>query len=834
MLPLVLAAVIGLVLGFALYYHGRTKAGWIVPIAIVLGVWGQTALARGHLPIPFYVVAALFLAAILFLAITPIRRVLITPAAMRAIAPVLPRMSETERIALEAGTVWWDADLFSGAPSWEKWLANPPAKLSDRERAFLDGPCDELCRMVSDWDVTARGDLSERAWRYIRDNGFFAMIIPRSYGGLEFSAQANSAVVTKLATRSTGLAVTVMVPNSLGPAELLLHYGTDEQKNYYLPRLARAEEIPCFALTEPTAGSDATGMKSSGVVCRGTFEGREVVGIRLNWEKRYITLAPVATLLGLAFKLYDPERLLGGNEDLGITCALIPTTLPGIDIGKRHDPLSVPFLNGPTRGKDVFIPVDFIIGGPAMAGQGWKMLMQCLSAGRGISLPSLSAGAAQLSTRTVGAYTTVREQFNLPLGQFEGVQEALARIGGMTYAVDSLRRVTAASIDAGEKPSVISAIAKAYSTEAMRKVVNDAMDACGGAGISMGPSNVIGRAYMSLPIGITVEGANILTRTMIIFGQGALRCHPFAQHEVQAVASKDLAAFDRAFFGHMGFVVRNKVRSLILGVTDGAIVSVPVGGQMGRTLQRLSRMSAAFAFCADVAMATLGGTLKRRERLTGRLADALSWLYIGSTIVKRFVDDGQPERDRPYASWASALALKEIETALTGFLDNLPAKPVAALTRAIIFPLGARYRGPSDRVGTLVAEGLLEGRPPRTALSPDVFIPPASEPGLGQLEACLEKVLEARPARQAIKKALRERTLSARPSETLLERAVQAGIIDSAQRGLVEEEERARAIAIAVDEFTSLGHAPPALANGDGNRGSERPASRGTPVAQHP
>jgi len=830
MMLVLAAAVIGVILAIALVYHGRTKAGWVLPVALVLAAWGRlVAAGSGGSVAVFAVVTGLVMLFILLFAVTPVRRAIVGPHAMRALAPLFPKMSETERIALEAGTVWWDADLFSGAPDWKKWLANPPAKLSDRECAFLDGPCEELCRMVSDWDATIRGDLSEKAWRFIRDNGFFAMIIPESYGGLQFSAQANSAVVTKLATRSTGLAVTVMVPNSLGPAELLLHYGTEEQKSYYLPRLARGEEIPCFALTEPHAGSDASGMRSSGVVCRGSFEGREVVGIRLNWDKRYITLAPVATLLGLAFKLYDPEHLLGGAEDLGITCALIPVTLPGIEIGKRHDPLSVPFLNGPTRGKDVFIPVEYIIGGPKMAGQGWKMLMQCLSAGRGISLPSLSAGAAQLSARTVGAYTTVREQFNLPLGQFEGVQEALARIGGMTYAVDSLRRVTAASVDAGEKPSVVSAIAKAYSTETMRKVVNDAMDACGGAGISMGPRNVLGRAYMSLPIGITVEGANILTRTMIIFGQGALRCHPYAQHEVRAVAARDVPAFDRAFFGHMGFVAQNKVRSLVLGLTDARFVPVPLGGEIGRVLQRVSRMSAAFAFCGDVAMMTLGGSLKRRERLTGRLADALSWLYIASTVVKRFADDGQPDRDRPYVRWACTHALAESQNALVGFLDNLPARAIATLARLVVFPLGARYRQPSDRLATAVAEGLLEDRPPRRALSADVFVPPPSEPGLGQLEAALATVLAARPVQTLVKKAVREKRVAFAPAETLLDRAVDAGVLDASQRALLDEAERARSRVIAVDEFASLGHESPAGAetNNRAGRTPERAPSIG-------
>jgi acyl-CoA dehydrogenase len=520
----ILGVLVLIALTATLLYRGRTKMAWILPIGLALLWW---SIAGGFDSTWWQIVTVLFALDVIILGVPAVRQLVVTGPIMRALAKVLPGMSETERIALEAGTVWWDGDLFSGAPDWNKWLRNGPPRLSDRERAFLEGPCEELCRMVDDWDIAERRDLPPEVWDFIRKHRFFAMIIPEAYGGLGFSAQMHSEVVAKLSSRSPTLAVTVMVPNSLGPGELLLHYGTEDQKNHYLPRLASGDEIPCFGLTEPNAGSDAGSMRSYGVIQRGTFQGEEVLGMRLNWDKRYITLAPVATLIGLAFRLFDPEHLLGDTEDLGITVALIPADLPGITCGERHDPLGVPFMNGPTRGEDVFVPLDFIIGGAAMAGQGWMMLMQSLSAGRGISLPSLSGGALQLATRSTAAYASVREQFGLAIGRFEGIQEALARVVGLTYAIDATRVVTAASVDAGEKPSVVSAIAKAYSTESMRQGVTDAVDIFGGAGICLGPRNILARAYEAAPIGITVEGANILTRTMIIFGQGAMRCHPY-------------------------------------------------------------------------------------------------------------------------------------------------------------------------------------------------------------------------------------------------------------------------------------------------------------------
>ncbi len=746
---------------------------------------------------------AILAAALIALFIVPaIRRRIITPPIMSAMARALPRMGDTERIALEAGTVWWDGDLFSGRPDWRELLDFQLKPLSARERAFLDGPVEELCGMVEEWKVEQDGDLPPEVWRFIKEKKFFGMIIPEEFGGLGFSALANSAVVTKISSRSVAAAVTVMVPNSLGPAELLLHYGTEEQKRHFLPRLATAEEIPCFALTGPEAGSDAASTKSRGVVCRGQYQGKEVLGMRLTWRKRYITLAPATTLIGLAFRLYDPDRLLGDKEDLGITLALIPPNLPGIEIGKRHDPLGVAFLNGPIYGRDVFVPLDFIIGGRARAGQGWQMLMANLAAGRGISLPGLSTGASQLCARVTGAYGTVREQFDLPIGRFEGIEEPLARIAGMTYVLSGARVLTAGAVDAGEKPAVVSAIMKAYSTEAMRTVVNAAMDIQAGAGISRGPRNVLANAYMSVPIGITVEGANILTRTLIIFGQGAIRCHPYVRFEMEAVAKKDLAAFDRAFFGHMGFIVSNAVRCLAHAFTGSAFARPKgVPGALGSTLARFTRLSAAFALVSDAAMATLGGTLKRREKISGRLADALAWLYLGSATVKKFWDDGQPEGDVPFMKWGCEKSLYEIESALVGVLENLPNRAAAAMLRLAVFPLGPRAKPPGDALGARVARALLDDREERLRLTRDIYVPPPDDPGLGRLEAALDKVVAAAPDVLKVKAAVRAGTIAREPEGTLLERAAKASVIDESGLKRIREAEKARDDAIQVDEF---------------------------------
>ena len=716
---------------------------------------------------------------------------------------ILPRMSDTERLALEAGSVWWDGDLFSGKPDWKKLIHVPPPKLTDDEQKFMDGPVRELCDMLDEWEVEQRGDLPEAVWDHLKKHKFFGLIIPPEFGGLGYSGYAHSAVITRLASRSVTAMVTTMVPNSLGPAELLLKYGTKEQKDHYLPRLATGEEIPCFALTGPEAGSDAASTASVGVVCKGTYEGKEVLGMRLSWKKRYITLAPVATVIGLAFRLSDPDGLLGGEEDRGMTCALIPHDLPGINIGLRHDPVGSVFFNGPTTGKDVFVPLDFIIGGREMAGQGWRMLMECLAVGRAISLPSMSVGLAQLATRVVSAYGLVREQFGLPIGRFEGIEEPLARIGASAYYMNAALRLTLSAIDSGEHPAVISAIMKAYLTEAGRNVVNDAMDIRAGAGISQGPRNILANAYQAIPIAITVEGANILTRTLIIYGQGAIRCHPFVQKEMEAAANNDLAAFDKNFFGHIGFSTTSAVRSFVLGLTGGWLSSSPIGGPAAKYIKQLNRFASAFAITSDMAMGTLGGALKRREKLSGRLADTLSWMYIMSATIKQFVEDGQPERDLPYFRWSCDHALYQIQQALRGLTNNLPMKPARILLRRLIFPFGASLKPPNDKLGGKVARSMLENQDARNYLTRDIYIPTADEPGLAQLEKAYQLVVQSKPILQKLKSAIKARKLPKEPLLSILDEAVKQNIVTGDEAAQIRQTEELRFDVIQVDSFSA-------------------------------
>ena len=786
------------VLAITLMYRGHGYWAW------VLGGLALAPTVPYHGSIPpaaWMILGVLFAVFALLFGIPAIRRQLVTRPLMPAFASALPRMGDTERVALEAGTVWWDGDLFSGNPDWKKLLDFEILGLSPREREFLEGPVEELCRMLNEWEITQARQLSPETWDFMKKHGFLGMIIPEEYGGLGFSARAHSAVVIKVASRSIAASVTVMVPNSLGPAELLLHYGTEDQKRYYLPRLASGEEIPCFALTGPEAGSDAAATQSIGVVCRDQFEGKEVLGMRLNWNKRYITLGPVATVIGLAFRLKDPDSLLDGPEDLGITCALIPANLPGVEIGDRHDAMGVAFQNGPNYGHDVFVPLDFIIGGKEMAGEGWRMLMESLAVGRGISLPSLSVGAAELCTRLVGAYATVREQFDTPIGRFEGIEEPLARIGGLTYLMNAARKLILGAIDQGEKPSVISAIVKAYLTESMRTVVNDAMDIRAGAAISRGPRNTLEPIFKSVPIAITVEGANILTRSMIIYGQGAIRCHPYVREEMQAIAAGDLASFDRAFFKHIGFASKNSTRSFLLGLTGGRLARTPGRGKIKTYFQQLSRMSSAFAIVSGVAMATLGGRLKRREKISARLADALAWLYLASASLKQFFDDGQLKRDLPFLSWSCEHALFQIQFALLGIMDNLPNRPASWLLRVLVVPLGARLRPPSDRLGGAVARGLLEDRAARLHLTQDIYIPGPDEPGLGKLEAALDKAVAALAVETKIRDAVRSGLLDHAPGDVLLNLAFQEGIITEDERQKVLEADEARTEVIQVDAF---------------------------------
>jgi acyl-CoA dehydrogenase len=793
----VLAFIVLLYLGFAYW-------AWVSAAALALVTWGLSGVDS---PIAFAVTLVVLLSVAGLFGIRAIRRPLISEPLMRRARSFLPRMGDTERIALEAGTVWWDGDLFSGNPDWRKLLDFRPQPLSERERAFLDGPTDQLCRMVDDWQITQDRDLPPHVWDYLKRERFFGMIIPEKDGGLGFSAIAHSAVVTKVASRSIPVACTLMVPNSLGPAELLLHYGTDEQRAYYLPRLAVGVEIPCFALTEPHAGSDAASSRSTGIVCRGIFDGKDAIGIRLNVNKRYITLAPVATVIGLAFAMHDPDGLLGGEKDLGITCALIPRDTPGIIIGERHDPMGVPFPNGPITGVDVFVPLDCIIGGQSGIGQGWRMLMECLAAGRSISLPALSVAAVQLAVRFTGAYASIREQFNLPIGRFEGVEEVLARIAGHAYLMNAARVLTCGAVDAGERPAVLSGVAKAYLTEGMRACIADAMDVVAGAGICRGPRNFLSRIYVAAPIAITVEGSNILTRSLIVFGQGLIRCHPFVRDEMRAIHGNDAVLFDQVLFKHLAFAGRNATRSLLLGLSGGWLASVPDSPSPASYFRRLTRLSTAFALIVDAALATLGRSLKRREKISGRLADALAWMYLASAALKRFHDDGGPTADQPLLSCSCELALWKIQQALIGVLDNLPNRPAALTLRVLIFPLGARHRPPDDELGTVVARGLLDNNDMRRRLTQDIFVPDETEEGLGSLEAALGLVLEAREIHKKIQNAVHQHLLDAEPFGTLTERAIAQGIINTDEGQRLGTATHAQNAVIQVDAFTAANYA---------------------------
>ncbi len=795
--PLLLL-IVGFVFFFVLLYWERGYWAWVLAAVCLIT---SRAIAGISMPGLFWTTVVIIGVLALIFGMPTLRRALVSSNLVSIIKHILPRMGETERVALEAGTVWWEKDLFSGRPDWKKFLAFKPMPLTDAEQAFVDGPTEELCRMADDYEIYQDRDLSPVLWDFIKKNKFFGMIVPEQYGGLGFSAIGHSAVITKLSSRSVPLGTTIMVPNSLGPAELLLHYGTEEQKEYYLPRLATGQDIPCFALTEPEAGSDAASPRSRGVVCKGMFDGKEVLGMRLNWRKRYITLAPVATVIGLAFRLFDPDGLLGCEENIGITCALIPRDIDGIMIGDRHDPMGVPFQNGPIVGKDVFVPLDFIIGGKDGAGQGWRMLMDCLAAGRSISLPSLSVAAAQMVARTAGAYATVREQFGLPIGRFEGIEEPLARIGGYTYLMDAARKITSGAVDAGQKPAVLSAIIKAYCTDAMRLVVNDGMDIQAGAGICRGPRNILGRSFTAVPIGITVEGANILTRSMIIYGQGAIRAHPFVHDEMEAANAGDVPRFDKALFGHINLVHSNAVRAWFLGFTGSRFTRSPVTGPAAPYYRAFNRFSAAFSLLSDAAMATMGGSLKRREKISGRFADALAWLYLGSVTLKRFHDEGRGDTDRPLLDWGCQMALYNVQEALKGVLDNLPNRLVAWNLRWLIFPLGARYRPPNDSLGADVAKLLLNGNPAREHLSQDIFVSDDPKDALGRLEKTLSKVVESIPVEKKLKAAIKAGALDKVEEDEVADAGLTLGIITKTELATLKEAAAARYDLIQVDSF---------------------------------
>jgi len=792
---------------WALAYWGAGTGMWIAAFAGGLAVFTVGTNVDWYVALPVWGLSTAF---VVLLGVPRIRRRYVTAPLFRQFRKVMPPMSQTEQEALEAGSVWWDAELFTGKPDWQRLLNLPPPRLSQQEQDFLDNETETLCELLDDWRVTHEDkDLSPEAWQYIKDNGFFGLIIPQEYGGRGFSALAHSEVVMKLASRCITGAVTVMVPNSLGPGKLLLHYGTPEQKSYYLPRLARGEDVPCFALTGPDAGSDAGAIPDRGEVCYGEWRGERVLGVRLNWEKRYITLGPVCTLLGLAVKLYDPDRLLGDEEELGVTLALVPRDTPGVTIGDRHVTLDIPFQNGPNQGHDVFVPVTQLVGGTKYVGQGWRMLVECLAEGRGISLPALSVGAGKTASRFTGAYAAIRRQFNVPIGRFEGVEESLARIAALTYQMDAARTLTLGALDIGESPSVISAIVKYHLTEKYRRCINDAMDIQGGSGICLGPSNLIGRAYQAIPIAITVEGANILTRSMIIFGQGAVRCHPWVLKEFQAAQNPDtsrgLSEFDHAIFGHVGFVLGNIARSLFLGLTRGRLSATPVDGPTRRYFQQLHWMSAAFALSADVAMMTLGGSLKRKERLSARLGDVLSELYLTSAVLKRFEDQGRPEGDLPLVRWACDNSLYRMQESLRLLFRNLPVRPLAWLLRLVVFPSGGPYTETRDKVDREAARIVLKPGAARDRLTRGIFLGDSGQFRQRQFEQAFIQAAKVAPIEKTLREAWRSGLLRSKTFVQQVEEAVSEGIITLSEASELEKMQALRREVIMVDSFAQYG-----------------------------
>jgi acyl-CoA dehydrogenase len=792
----------GLLLGLA--YYKAPQGVFTAALGILLLSWQLI----GDLGYIGWFVWPLYIAYAVFFHTPKLRRTYFIAPVLKYFQLALPPMSETEREALESGDKWLEADLINGKINWSSIIKTPYSTLNETEQAFLNNQVEHFCENLNDWEMSQNGDMSSSSWSYLKQNGFFGMIIPKEYGGLGFSAQAHSCVISRIATRSCGAAVSVMVPNSLGPGELLIHYGTEQQKSYYLPRLAKGEEIPCFALTGIHSGSDATNMSDIGVISRGQFEGKDILGVKLSWDKRYITLAPVATLLGLAVRLSDPNRLLGDSPDLGITLFLLPTQTPGVKIGRRHNPLNVPFMNGPTSGKEVFVPLDYIIGGPNYIGKGWRMLVECLSVGRGISLPALSTASGQLAYKTTGAYARVRQQFGLPIGNFEGVEEALAKIGGLTYQLEAVRMLTISGIDNHIKPAVITAIAKYHMTEMARKIINHAMDIHGGKGIMQGPGNYLAAAYQGAPISITVEGANILTRNLIIFGQGAFRSHDFVQKEIEIATNQTLTQsekvkqFDKILSKHISQTARNKAGLIFNMITRGHFFGKYGETELKSYYRRVNWFAYALAFCTDISMLLLGGKLKRKERLSARLGDVLSHLYLCIAVLKYYANNKQEgnqqvqeslERrniEKAHAIWALDNSLFEAQTALVDFYENFPYKWVGKILKVMTFGLSLPCKAPTDALEHKIAKNMLTISDFRDSITHLCFIGNQKNDPLFQLENALHKLIAAEPLIKKLKIA----------NVDIIE-ALKQNLITDHEAVLLREAYTARDLVIQVDDF---------------------------------
>lgn len=794
---------------------GGTTAALVMSIATFVGLF------QDEWHIASILFGGLFLALALILVLpSELRLDKFSRPLLRWVRSRLPKLSSTEEEALKSGSVDWDGELFSGKPQWSKLLDARPAHLTSEEQAFLDGPVEELCAMLDDWKITHEHyDLPDKAWKFIRENGFFGLVIPKEDGGMGFSNTAHSEIVMKISTRSVSAAVTVMVPNSLGPGELLMHYGTDEQKKYYLPKLAGGEEIPCFALTSPVAGSDAGAIPDKGIVCKGEWKGEEVLGLKVTWNKRYITLAPVATLIGLAIKVYDPENLLGENADIGVTCVLVPRETEGVHAGARHLPMNTVFMNGPTWGTEVFIPMDQVIGGQEMLGKGWTMLLECLSIGRSISLPALGTGAGKVASLATGSYAYTREQFGRSISQFEGVQEALEPIAGYTYMMDAARLLTSGMLDRGVRPAVPSALLKYRNTDLMRIVINHAMDVVAGRGVITGPRNFMARAYQAVPIGITVEGANILTRSLMVFGQGAIRCHPFIVEEIAAAGMEDedqaAKKFDGIFYRHLAHTTRNALRALVLGITGGLLESVPRQGDIKSSYRQLARFSAGFALMTDVTLLSVGGGLKAKQRLSGRMADSLVQMYYASAVIKQWHEEGYPDDQRPLVDWCLQTCLRDLQHSMREAIINFPVPALRWPLRLLVFPLGATgLNGPDDKLGTRVAASIVEDTPLRQRISRGAYTNMDPDDSLGRVLNAYKLANETADMRSRLHDAIRNRDeddldgialLMGHERKQLVDWACAEGIVKADECDKLQEALTALYDVIRVDAFDEEG-----------------------------